>query len=367
MDTGRYQGGDVAARLKTARRAAGFLSAGAAAAQHGWGVSLYQQQESGNRAFTASDVERFAEAFHVVPRWIVTGQGSENERLAEIIQQASQERSTRSRAAAGRLRFSRLLRGFRTVGSAAETIGLKRTTLTSHELGSVDLSTEWASVYGAAFGVRPLWLTAGTLPSGLGEKVDSYLKGAQPSTPDEAKDHAAALRNVSITPVAANRVAIAQALKKLEATSRRGVPLSKRRPTGTVMIPEVQPTLLRTPPTSEGAGESVEEARPKPVRTWGLPSDYLASVLKADARDLRVVASAASPTARSAGERYVISTAPASLNEPGSFVLSLPSGSLLVARLEAGDRSLGETLAGEGREEAGTLLGRLVVRISQVD
>lgn len=367
VDTGTYRGGDVAARLRTARIAAGFASAVAAATHHGWGTSLYQHQESGDRTFTVSDVERFARAFNVTPRWIVTGQGDETERLAEAIQQASQERISRTQAAAGRLRLCRILRGFRTVSSAADRFGIKRTTLTSHELGSVDLSAEWASVYAVAFGVRTAWLTTGTLPSGLGERVDSYLEGAKPRGPDDAKDHAAALRHVSVTPVSETPGAIEQALKRLEATSRRGVPASKRRPPETVMVPEVHPTAFATPGAPGSVGSSLDEARRYPTQTWGLPRGYLSSVLEAEACDLLVVAADTASGAGSAVERYVVSTAAAALATSGPFVLMLSSGRLLIKKLAAGQRSVGETLVAEDREETGTLTGRLLMTISRAD
>lgn len=367
MDTGRYQGGDVATRLKTARIAAGFASAGAAATKHGWGVSLYQHQESGNRAFTTSDVVRFAAAFNVPARWIVTGEGVEDRRLIETIQEASAERGRQSRAAASRLRFCRIVRGFRSVGSAAERFGLKRSTLSNHELGATDFSAEWASVYGLAFGVRPEWLVTGTMPSGLGAEVDSYLEGVRLEDPDDAKVHAGALRQVSVSPATVNRDAIAQALENLEATSRKGVPASKRRAPATVMIPEVQPASLAIATTSENVGASLEEAKRRSARTWGFPMDYLTNTLKADAHALVVVASGASSRPGTLGDVYVLNTAASFLNGAGTFVLRSPSGTLLVRRLDAGDRSPGQAFTAEDRDEAGTLLGRLVMRMVQVD
>ncbi|MBB2961940.1 helix-turn-helix transcriptional regulator [Methylobacterium sp. R2-1] len=367
MDTGRYQGGEVATRLKTARIAAGFASAGAAATQHGWGVSLYQHQESGNRAFTTSDVERFAAAFNVPARWIVTGEGAEDRRLTETIQKASEERSRQSRASASRLRFCRLVRGFRSVGSAAEHFGLKRSTLSNHELGATDFSAEWASVYGLAFGVRPEWLVTGTMPSGLGAGVDSYLEGVQLKDTDDAKAHAGALRHVGVSPVTANRAAIARALENLEATSRKGVPVSKRPPPATVMIPEVQPASLAVAEASESVGKSLDEAKRRPARTWGVPMDFLANALDADAQHLVVVASGTPSSSGGSDERYVVNTTASSLAQAGTFVLKSPTGSLLVRRLEAGERALGEALSGEDREDTGMLLGRLIMRMSRVD
>lgn len=367
VDTGRYQGGEVATRLKTARIAAGFASAGAAATQHGWGVSLYQHQESGNRAFTASDVERFAAAFNVPARWIVTGEGAEDRRLTETIQKASEERSRQSRASASRLRFCRLVRGFRSVASAAERFGLKRSTLSNHELGATDFSAEWASVYGLAFGVRPEWLVTGTMPSGLGAGVDSYLERVQLKDSEDAKAHADALRHVGVSPVIADRAAIAQALENLEAASRNGVPLSKRRPPATVMIPEVPLASFAAAEISVSVGKSLEEAKRRPARTWGFPMDYLESALKADAHDLVVVAFGASSSPDTSGERYVVNTAAPILAEAGTFVLKSPTDRLLVRRLDAGDRSLGDSLTAEDREEAATLVGRLVMRMFQVE
>lgn len=367
MDTGRYQGGDVATRLKMARIAAGFASAGAAATRHGWGVSLYQHHESGNRAFTTSDVERFAAAFNVPARWIVTGEGAENLRLTETIRQASEERGRLSRAAASRLRFCRLLRGFQSVGSAAERFGLKRSTLSNHELGATDFSAEWASVYGLAFGVRPEWLVTGTMPSGLGAGVDGYLEGVRLEDSDDAKAHAGALRHVSLSPSSVDRASIAQALKNLEATSRKGVPVSKRSPPAAVMIPEVQPAALAIATTSESLGKSLAQAKRRPARSWGVPMDFLASALDADAQDLVVVAAGTPSSSGGSDERYVVNTTASSLAEAGTFVLKSPTGSLLVRRLEAGERALGEALSGEDREDAGMLLGRLIMRMSRVD
>ncbi|MBB2961908.1 hypothetical protein [Methylobacterium sp. R2-1] len=169
---------------------------------------------------------------------------------------------------------------------------------------------------------------------------------------------------MSVTPVAANHPAIKQALEILEATSRIGVPASKRPLPEIVMIPEVQPTSLAMAGSSERVGKGLEEAKRQPARTWGFPLDYLTSTLKADAHDLVVVDSDPSSSSGTPSERYVVNTAASSLSEAGTFVLRSPSGSLFVRQLEARNRSPGETLIAEDREEAGTLMGRLIMRMS---
>lgn len=64
-----------AARLREARKDAGYDSAEKAAEAFGWGASGYRHHENANRAFNTEAVRRYARAFKVNPGWLAGFEG----------------------------------------------------------------------------------------------------------------------------------------------------------------------------------------------------------------------------------------------------------------------------------------------------
>lgn len=64
-----------AARLKQARKAAGYSSAEKAASRFAWNVNSFKAHESGRNGFGISDAKRYAHAFGVTTAWLQTGEG----------------------------------------------------------------------------------------------------------------------------------------------------------------------------------------------------------------------------------------------------------------------------------------------------
>lgn len=62
-----------AGRLRQARIAAGFESALAAAAAHGWSPNTYKSNENGNAPFSFRRAEAYGAAFNVTPEWLYAG------------------------------------------------------------------------------------------------------------------------------------------------------------------------------------------------------------------------------------------------------------------------------------------------------
>lgn len=60
-------------RLKSARTAAGFLSAREAALRHGWNVSTYTAHENGQNGITTKAAGKYATAFKTTPEWLLLG------------------------------------------------------------------------------------------------------------------------------------------------------------------------------------------------------------------------------------------------------------------------------------------------------
>lgn len=63
-------------RLRTARRNAGYPTARAAAAAHGWNPNTYASNENGHAPFSYSSAKAYARAFGVDPAWLYDGEGA---------------------------------------------------------------------------------------------------------------------------------------------------------------------------------------------------------------------------------------------------------------------------------------------------
>lgn len=72
MDIGRID--EQAARLRQARENAGFRTAKAAAARHGFNYTTYSQHERGQTGITRA-AKTYARAFKVSEAWLLTGEG----------------------------------------------------------------------------------------------------------------------------------------------------------------------------------------------------------------------------------------------------------------------------------------------------
>ncbi|MEM8822063.1 MAG: helix-turn-helix transcriptional regulator [Pseudomonadota bacterium] len=71
-------------RLRTARAAAGFRSATAAAERFGWATATYTQHENGTRGIKADRAADYARAFNVEEQWLLFGKGSGPKEFREI-------------------------------------------------------------------------------------------------------------------------------------------------------------------------------------------------------------------------------------------------------------------------------------------
>jgi len=58
-------------RLRAARAAAGWSSAGEASAAYGWKESTFRHHENGTRRFGPAAAARYAEAFRVSVDWLL--------------------------------------------------------------------------------------------------------------------------------------------------------------------------------------------------------------------------------------------------------------------------------------------------------
>jgi hypothetical protein len=64
-----------ASRLKQARELAGYATGSAAAEAFGWKYPTYQGHENGTRGIRPDNIEKYASAFRVDLRWLMTGAG----------------------------------------------------------------------------------------------------------------------------------------------------------------------------------------------------------------------------------------------------------------------------------------------------
>jgi phage repressor protein C with HTH and peptisase S24 domain len=69
---------DMGDRLKTARAAAGYPSARAAATKKGWKVSTYSAHENGQNEYGADEARKYGKAFKVAAGYLLTGDGAED-------------------------------------------------------------------------------------------------------------------------------------------------------------------------------------------------------------------------------------------------------------------------------------------------
>ncbi|MET1047127.1 MAG: hypothetical protein ABWX70_10580 [Hyphomicrobium sp.] len=162
------------ALLRATREAAGFASARAAAEHHGWPVRYYRSREDGSRSFKAGELENYLRAFSAADTL-----HSPDEAIGRLVAEREQRKLSgreRREAKATRLKIARLSRGHRSMQAAAAAIGLNAPTYESHERGINAMADPVVSLYAAAFGIRPEWLTDGTLPSGLGSDTDARME-----------------------------------------------------------------------------------------------------------------------------------------------------------------------------------------------
>lgn len=66
---------DLAERLRTARRNAGFETAADAARRFGWNVGGYRHHENGTSGFKHDRAQEYARAFNVSTDWLLFGRG----------------------------------------------------------------------------------------------------------------------------------------------------------------------------------------------------------------------------------------------------------------------------------------------------
>ena len=181
MTQARVRDLKLAARVRAARKAAGFSSASHAATGHDWPKSLYRAQESATRSVRMDDIARFATAFNVTAEWLLDGQPQTTRdhnaarRLIESSLDRQRENASARQERGSRLTIARVMAAFTTQNAAAQYFGWSRDTLSGHEAGRGSMSPAALRLYCAAFGVHAAWLRDGIMPSGLGANVDNRI------------------------------------------------------------------------------------------------------------------------------------------------------------------------------------------------
>lgn len=187
-----YGDAAVAERLRTARTAAGFKSGREAAVSAGWSPNTYKAHEGGRRALTEEDAAKYADAFRVTPKWLLSGVGPaplepKYEGSVEFPPYGPDDpqslwQSARRKEAnftANRIHVARLLAGFATASDACRYFKFVRPTYGGHEYGQEPVPVPWLAIYAAAFGVREEWLRTGKPPSDLPTEVTEAVREAE--------------------------------------------------------------------------------------------------------------------------------------------------------------------------------------------
>jgi len=76
---------DMAARLRDARKAAGYKSAAAAINVLGWKASAYRAHENGQNNFSVEFAEKYAKAYGVTSVWLLFGRAEAQRMEASFI------------------------------------------------------------------------------------------------------------------------------------------------------------------------------------------------------------------------------------------------------------------------------------------
>lgn len=317
--------------LRTARKAAGFKSASAAAESLGFTNAKYRSQEAGRRPISLEDAEQYASAFGLSVETLT--QEDLRHRLDRELEKArskeaaAQDRiSSANRATARRLKIARLARGFFSARQAAKVLSLTTPTYLGHEAAKSLLSAAAVRLYAAAFAVNDDWLRNGRLPSGLGQDLDPHLEAIRdPKDVLSLRHLVLPFRPADKSDLAALRAAIsAQSVPKWTANA------------GDV-VREISLSDLRK--------RGLDALHSKPSGFWPLPKGFVRSAFDAALNDLVVVMCDASR------ERLFVDISRTQIDDQGDFLVihgnevmqmdmrvgpqSLPEGAHVVGRIEA--------------------------------
>lgn len=353
----RYYGDvEQAARLQAARSSAGIDTARAAAQRFGWAEARYLSHEGAKRRLGETDLQEYAQAFAVSPRWLRDGVADKStdfrdsqievdpHRLLELqlrIQEQNQGK-TEDQERGRRLRLARRLAGYRTAAAAAAAAGgLHRSTINVAERGLSGFDRGTARVYAAAFGCEADWLLDGRLPSGYPPEVEAEL-GRLLKDHERSEDDAIS-RLPAYKPKLATSVATKTKAKRSTPLVARGAPLPEYEFQGLVR-------LL--------AERSDRGAEPQ---GWSLPYPFIEGVLDVDADTcvMLIVPTVldGSPLAVSAGDRLIVDTAVTSVI--ATIYVLVRDGMLVVADARTNE-GLELARAAASKSEDMLLLGRIV-------
>jgi transcriptional regulator with XRE-family HTH domain len=299
----------VAERLKAARKAAGFSSARAAAAIHGWPESTYRSHEAGVRAIPNSDLAKYAAAFNIpaddlrsedIPYGGSFGEPAFYSPVPDIHANLKANRGSNAkrkyRSPNHQLISARLAAGFKTAAAAADRYGWRRSTYFAHENGQNQVTKDIAELYGYAFGVDPAWI--------LGREDADKPSSTQARHPDEVRQWQ-------------------EALEHRQRVSRESG-LDPR----LQFLPEFPTTTLALANTET----TIKWSQRTAGRSWGIPTDYLDEVINADPGSL-VFAALNLPDTRlglQPGDRVLIDTSDRDLGTSEPFARVDPDGLLAV-------------------------------------
>lgn len=305
--TSKYPFKSGAIALRAARKTAGFRSAASAALHFGFSESTYRAQESGRRRIQPEDAAKYAAAFDIKSDELLAPHWSSYQRYQEKIRQIDYLKSKTSTAArrqtASRLRFARIARGFDSAKEACKTFSFGTSTYLSHEGGVNRLSDQVADLYCVAFEIRKEWLLNGTLPSGLGERIDARLE----TTPAD-RESGLSLRQLA-NPTPSIDMDLIDALKENLATSRSSGPTSDLK---SDVIGEIPFADLRQ---AEG-DVTVLSYR----RSWALPLGFVSEVLHASKTDV-IIAVADFGRTFGPGDRIFVDTSKTDLRQSGVYLV----------------------------------------------
>ena len=330
--------------LKTARIAAGFKSANAAALAHGWSESTYRAQESGDRRIQAGDAQRYSSAFGIEPNGLLDREQArfQFERLtASGNKFLSSDVGERNQDVGRRLRTARIARGYSQLSSACARFGFARATAAAHEDGENAVSDRMAEAYAAAYGISSSWLLHGLLPSGMGRRADALLANSSPGTPPDPHQ-----LEILVDPA----------------------------PTPDFnLIEQLRSAATAKPAPSKADGDYVSEAMPKEFsasgslssdraeqsRYWRLPKGLLSQLFGAAPDDVAVLTVDYPHDGLNLGDRVFVDRSRRDLSHGGEFAFSNPSGQLHVRSVGPGSR------AEHYLDRDGILLGRVIAKFTR--
>ena len=79
---------NMSARLREARKAAGYKSAAAAIHALGWKASAYRAHENGQNNFSVEFAEKYAQVYGVTSAWLMVGSGEDQRTETSFIKNA---------------------------------------------------------------------------------------------------------------------------------------------------------------------------------------------------------------------------------------------------------------------------------------